>query len=119
MIAAFLAAPLLFIFTAYASISGVLFGLSLYVMSNGLFCSALFYFLYLQLPAKYRCRGVSTVWALSASLGAITLPLAEQANLHQMAWLAPCWVSVMAFIGYLRLSQDHCREPKGIYLSAN
>lgn len=105
MIAAFIGAPLLFFFTAYGSTSGALSGLGVYVLTNGLLCSALYYYLYLQLPAKYRCRGVSTVWALSASLGAISLPIAEQAHLHNMVWLAPLWVSAVAFLSYLFLSR--------------
>lgn len=105
MITACIGAPVLFLFTAYSCISGVVFGLGLYVMTNALLCSGMYYFLYLQLPAKYRCRGVSTVWALAASIGAISLPLAEQANLHQMPWFAPCWVSLIALIGYSSLSR--------------
>ncbi len=103
MLGGFIGAPLLFLFTAYGSVPGVLLGLSLYVITNALLCSSMYYFLYLQLPAKYRCRGVSTVWALAASIGAISLPLAEQANLHQMPWLAPLWVSSVAFIAFLLL----------------
>ncbi|WP_298627234.1 MFS transporter [uncultured Legionella sp.] len=105
MTAAFFGAPILFIFTAYGATAGVLLGLGIYVVTNGLLCSALYYFLYLQLPATYRCRGVSTVWALSASLGAISLPIVEQAHLHQMAWLAPAWVSLIALMSYLFLSR--------------
>ncbi|MCL5272961.1 MAG: MFS transporter [Gammaproteobacteria bacterium] len=110
MIAAFAGTPLLFIFTTYGSTAGVLLGLGMYVLTNGLLCAALFYFLYLQLPAKYRCRGVSTVWALSASLGAISLPIAEQAHLHHMVWLAPVWVSVIALLSYLFLSRGRLNK---------
>ncbi|WP_162263948.1 MFS transporter [Legionella shakespearei] len=112
MMAAFFGAPLLFLFTAYAVIPGVLLGLALYILSNALLCSALYYFLYLQLPAKYRCRGVSTVWALSASIGAVSLPLAEQANLHQMVWLAPLWVSCVALMSFILLSRGFLRAWK-------
>lgn len=96
--------PLLFLFTEKAYIPGVLFGLGCYVLTNGLLCSALFYFLYLQLPPQYRCRGVSTVWALAASLGAISLPLAEQAHLNNIPWLAPAWVGGVALFGFLMLA---------------
>lgn len=117
MIAALLGAPLLFLFTAYGWHTGVLFSLGIYVITNGLLCSALYYLLYLQLPAQYRCRGVSTVWALSASLGAISLPMAEQAHLHHMVWLAPFWVSFIAFLGYLLLSRGKLRQLKSDVLT--
>lgn len=110
MMAAFFGAPLLFLFTAWGSVTGVILGLAIYILSNALLCSSMYYFLYLQLPAKYRCRGVSTVWALSASIGAVSLPLAEQANLHQMVWLAPCWVSFVALISFVLLSRGRLRQ---------
>lgn len=100
MLFAIVGAPLLFLFTAKSFIPGILLGLGFYVLTNALLCSALYYFLYLQLPAKYRCRGVSTVWAIAASVGAISLPLVEQANLLHMPWIAPLWVSVIALLGY-------------------
>lgn len=96
MASAFIGAPVLFLFTANGYMAGILAGLAFYILANGLLCSALYYYLYLQLPAKYRCRGVSTVWAIAASIGAISLPLAQQAHLNHMAWLAPCWVSFIA-----------------------
>jgi MHS family proline/betaine transporter-like MFS transporter len=112
MVCAFMGAPLLFLFTASYSVAGVLLGLALYVLTNALLCSALYYFLYLQLPAQYRCRGVSTVWALAASIGAMSLPMAEQAHLHQMVWLAPLWVSMIALINYLLLPRSHSGHVK-------
>ncbi|CAM2760110.1 MFS transporter [Legionella worsleiensis] len=111
MIAAFLGAPALFMFTAIGSIAGVVVGLILYVIANGLLCSALYYFLYLQLPAQYRCRGVSTVWAISASLGAISLPAAQQAHLHNMVWIAPLWVSFIALTSLFILSRSQMTMP--------
>lgn len=111
MITAFFGAPLLFLFTASAYLPGILLGLGLYVLTNGLLCSAMYYLLYLQLPAKYRCRGVSTVYALAASVGAISLPLVEQANLHHMPWFAPFWVSFIAFMAYLFIFRGRLRHP--------
>lgn len=107
MITAFIGIPLLFLFTTLASIPGVLIGLGFYIVTNGILCSGLYYFLYLQLPARYRCRGVSTIWALAASIGAISLPIAEQAYIHQMPWFAPLSVNCIALIGLLFL----CRKP--------
>lgn len=107
MLAGFVGVPMLFLFTAYSFIPGVFVGLGFYVLTNALLCSSMFYFLYLQLPAKYRCRGVSTVWALSASIGAISLPLVEQASQHQMPWVAPIWISVVALLSYLLLFCRH------------
>ncbi|MBL7481275.1 MFS transporter [Legionella bononiensis] len=118
MIAAFFGAPVLFMFTASGSVTGVLLGLVFYVMANGLLCSALYYFLYLQLPAQYRCRGVSTVWAISASLGAISLPAAEQAHIHHMTWLAPLWVSFIALMGYLILSRGRLSKHDPVALTS-
>lgn len=101
LIMAFIGAPILFAFTSSAWIAGIFAGLGCYILANALICSSMFYFLYLQLPAQYRCRGVSTVWALAATVGAICLPLAEQANLHQMPWLAPGFVCIGAALAYL------------------
>lgn len=114
MLTACFGIPLLFLFTAHAFIPGVLIGLGFYVLTNALLCSSMFYFLYLQLPATYRCRGVSTIWALSASIGAISLPIAEQAYLHQMPWFAPVWASCIALIGFLLLNKRHvyCTQNK-------
>lgn len=103
MLLSLIGTPLLFLFTTQSYIPGVIFGLICYVFTNALICSSLFYFLYLQLPAIYRCRGVSTVWAISASIGAISLPIAEQANLVEMPWVAPLLVCSVAFIGLLLL----------------
>lgn len=99
MLASGIGAPLLFLFTSHAYVVGVILGLALYVLANGLLCSALYYFLYLQLPAQYRCRGVSTTWAIAASVGAISLPLAVRANQLQIPWFAPCCVSLVALLG--------------------
>lgn len=105
MLTAMIGTPFLFAMTASAYAPGVLLGLGLYVLTNALLCSALFYCLYLQLPAQYRCRGVSTVWALAASIGAMSMPLAAQANQHHMPWFAPCWVSFIALLGYSLLGR--------------
>ncbi|CEK12199.1 MFS transporter [Legionella hackeliae] len=98
MVILMIVAPMLFHFTASHQTIAVLFSLSGYALSNSLLCAALYYFLYLQLPPKYRCRGVSTVWALAASVGAISLPLAEQAKLVGALWLPGLFVSTVALI---------------------
>ncbi|MDP3269903.1 MAG: MFS transporter [Legionella sp.] len=116
MASAFISAPVLFVFTATGSITGILCGLVFYIMANGLLCAALYYYLYLQLPAKYRCRGVSTAWAIAASIGAISLPLAQQAHLNHMVWLAPCWVSFIACAASLVLIKQIDKRPSsGFY----
>lgn len=104
MFTALLGMPLLFYFTSQANSVGVYFGLACYVLANGLLCSSLFYFLYLQLPAAYRCRGVSTAWALAATLGAFSLPVAEQAYQLGWSWAAPLGVAVVALLGLWRIS---------------
>lgn len=103
MLTAVFMGPVLFYYTAQQSQIGVLLGLGAYIITNTLICASLYYFLYLQLPAQYRCRGVSTVWALAASIGAISLPLAEQAYLQGMQWLTPMWVSFVALASLLLL----------------
>lgn len=102
-------APLLFYFTAIGSKAGTLMALVGYILTNGLICSSLFYFLYLQLPAEYRCRGVSTVWALAASLGAISLPVAEQAVQWDWVWLVPLLECLFAGIAWLILGKSASR----------
>lgn len=110
-------APLLFLSTAILSVPGVILGLGFYVLTNALLCSALYYFLYLQLPAKYRCRGVSTVWALAASVGAISLPLVEQANINHWPWFAPCWVSAIALLSLGLLSPNRFKHGEATSLN--
>lgn len=110
MMAAFVGAPILFFFTYRGWIPGVFMGLGFYVLSNALLCSAMYYFLYLQLPPQYRCRGVSTVYALAASAGAFSLPLVEQAHQHHLSWIAPCWVSLVALMSFSLLSRGRLKK---------
>lgn len=100
---AFFSAPLLFYSTTIHYNLGVFVGLGGYVCANALLCSALYYFLYLQLPATYRCRGVSTLWALSASIGALSLPIAEQAATLGWIEFAPAMVSLAAALAFFIL----------------
>lgn len=74
-----ISAPLLFYFTLHKLSFGIWLGLSGYVVGNGLLCASFYYFLYQQLPTQYRCRGTSIIWALAASIGALALPIAQQA----------------------------------------
>lgn len=102
MITIAVAAPALFYFTTTHSLAGVIIALFGYVIANSLICSSLFYFMYLQLPAQYRCRGVSTVYALSATLGAILLPICQQLINNKQAVCAPgIIVSFVALFSWL------------------
>lgn len=94
-------APLLFYSTAHDLQTAVVLSLCLYVLGNAFLCSALFYFLYQQLPTHYRCRGVSTVWALAASLGAASLPICQKAVSMGAYWVPSMIVSITALIALL------------------
>lgn len=89
MLVIILAAPALFYFTHYANKPGIILGLMGYMLANGLLCASFYYFLYQQLPTHVRCRGVSIIWALAASLGALTLPIAQQAVFTNHLYWAP------------------------------
>ncbi|MFC3908190.1 MFS transporter [Legionella dresdenensis] len=108
MITAALTAPLLFYFTYQHNLAGVFCALAGYVLANGLLCSALFYFLYLQLPVQIRCQGVSTTWSLAASIGALALPLAAQGTASGYLWVPGCIVSLVAVCALIL-----CRESRG------
>lgn len=108
-ITALITAPLLFYCTTYQIKTGVLFALAGYIITNGLLCAALFYFLYLQLPAEYRCRGVSTIWALGTSAGAICLPVAEQALRLNQPWLPGVLVGGFALAAFFFISPQNNR----------
>ncbi|KTD24104.1 MFS transporter [Legionella maceachernii] len=107
MVVITVAAPLLFFFTAISLSAGVLLSVLGYAIANALLCASLYYLLYLQLPAQYRCRGVSTIWALAASLGAISLPIAEQAVQLGAIWLPGFLVSAIAILSFLSLRNYH------------
>ncbi|MDP1602488.1 MAG: MFS transporter [Legionella sp.] len=96
-----LSTPLLFYSTSIGNAPGTLLALAGYVLANGLICSALFYFLYLQLPTMHRCQGVSTVWALAASIGTISLPLSESAIARDLLWFPGVLVSTLALFSFL------------------
>lgn len=97
-------APLLFYCTLHHLQSGVLLAVSGYALANALLCASLYYFLYLQLPAQYRCRGVSIIWALAASVGTLGLPLAEQAVHLGLLWLPGFLVAAMAMLSLALLA---------------
>lgn len=111
MLLILVAAPLLFYFTLQHVYFAVLLSLASYALANALLSAALYYFLYLQLPVAYRCRGVSTVWALAASIGTLSLPFAEQAVSVGIYWLPGLIVSSIAFLNLvlLRLIGGFCR----------
>lgn len=105
MMVLIISAPLLFYSTTLHYQNGVISALLGYVISNGLLSAAMFYFLYLQLPVSLRCRGVSTFWAIAASLGASTLPLAEHLVSHGALWFPGALVAIVA-VGALSLCRD-------------
>lgn len=102
-----LAAPLLFYFTMHYMIIGILLAVLSYAFANALLCASLYYFLYLQLPAQYRCRGVSTVWAIAASFGAVSLPVAEQVVNLGALWFPGFLVSTVAILSVVFLRGYH------------
>ena len=101
-------APMLFYFTSQNLAYMVLLSLLGYVLANALICSSLFYFLYLQLPPHCRCRGVSTIWALAASVGAFSLPFAQQmVTFAHYYWFPGLWVSIIAMMALASLRLNH------------
>ena len=105
-------APVLFYCTAHQLVAGVLISLAAYALTNGLICSALYYFLYQQLPPQYRCRGVSTIWALAATLGAICLPIAQQAvTMGDNYWVPALLVTAVALITLIIIKFNHAPRP--------
>lgn len=91
-------APWLFFTTSHHMHAGVLLGLGFYVLGNAFLCSSLFYVLYLQLPARYRCRGVSITWAIAASIGTVCLPIAQKAVSLGFDWVPGGIVSLAALL---------------------
>jgi MFS transporter, MHS family, proline/betaine transporter len=97
-------APCLFYFTYHQVVTGTLLGLLGYMLASGLLCASFYYFLYLQLPAQFRCRGVSIIWALSASTGALALPLAQQAiSVKELYWVPGAMVSIAALFSFITI----------------
>jgi MFS transporter, MHS family, proline/betaine transporter len=96
-----ISSPWLFYCTSISNAPGAIVALAGYVIANGLICSSLFYFLYLQLPALHRCQGVSTVWAVAASVGTISLPLSEHAIARGITWLPGALVSALTLCAFL------------------
>ena len=105
MLVLIVTAPLLFYATTQLNTPAVLVSLLGYIAGNGLLSAALFYFLYLQLPVTLRCRGVSTIWAIAASLGASTLPLSAHLVSRGAVWFPGALVSILAATSLL-----FCRE---------
>lgn len=94
--------PLLFYFSEMMIKAGVVIALAGYILGNGLLCVSLHYFLYQQLPTEYRCRGISIVWAIAASIGAILLPISEQVvETKQWAMFPGYAVSLIAITALL------------------
>lgn len=100
--------PALFYFTEQKNTLGVLLALSGYALTNGLMCSCLYYFLYQQLPAQYRCQGVSTAWALAASLGAFALPVSQYiTSTTQAYWFPGMLVTITALMAFIIVHFNH------------
>ncbi|WP_051555251.1 MFS transporter [Legionella fairfieldensis] len=114
-----LVAPLLFYFTFHAQPLFVLIALLGYAVANALICASLYYYLYLQLPAQCRCRGVSTVWALAASLGAASLPVAEQAIQQGVFWLPGFLVNMVALLSLIFLRNYNTYSPLTFFSARN
>lgn len=104
-------APLLFYFTSHHYLIGTLVMIAGYALANAMFSSCLYYFLYTQLPAQYRCRGVSTVWAIAASLGAISLPLASQCVSVGARWFPGALVTLIALVSLYYLWGARFKAP--------
>ena len=97
MLIALFTAPILFYVTQQHWALLALLCLLGYILANALLCSSMYYFFYLQLPTQYRCRGVSTTYAVAASLGAFSLPVAQYTvTIDHLYWLPGAWVSVVA-----------------------
>lgn len=106
-------APVLFFATAQIIKPLILVSLMGYVIVNGLICSAMYYFLYQQLPAEYRCWGVSTIWAMAASIGAASLPFAEHmVSKAEIYWLPGVLVSFVALTAFFVLRLNKGLEPR-------
>jgi len=103
-------APLLFYGTIIHHLTLTFAALFGYVLANGMLCSSLFYFLYLQLPVELRCAGVSLVWGFAASIGAFSLPLAQHAIVQGLNWLPPLMVSVIALTSWIILRQTQTQH---------
>ncbi|WP_160149072.1 MFS transporter [Legionella londiniensis] len=105
MLFLFISAPVLFYTTAIHAEFYVYLALMGYILGNGFICAALFFFLYQQLPVEFRCQGVSTIWALAASLGALFLPVAEHVvKQFHLYWLPGFMVSTVALVTFTIIS---------------
>lgn len=112
MVVMAMAGSVLFYFTTQKIVGGIVIGLIGYVIANGLICASLYYFLYLQLPSSIRCQGVSLVWALAASLGAILLPVTEQMVMSmQVNWLPEALIGGVALLALLIIQPQQAHHP--------
>ncbi len=76
----------------------VLIGLIGYILSNGFLCSSLFYYLFQQLPVLKRCQGISFTWGISASIGAMMLPIVQIMVNNQDIWFPVVYLMLVSTI---------------------
>ncbi|KTD14022.1 MFS transporter [Legionella israelensis] len=107
-------APALFYSTAYGNVFFVFVFLSSYALVNALVCASMYYFLYLQLPVHIRCTGVSLTWGLAASVGAASLPIAQQAIMQGKYWFPPLIVSAIAFAAWSVVQRNELLVPRAM-----
>ncbi len=98
-----LVAPVLFYSTVKGFLPLALLSVAAYSVANGLFSSSLYYFLYLQLPVKIRCTAISIIWGLAASVGAISLPVAQKAAQMGQVWVVAAMVFMAAVLAHVVL----------------
>ncbi|MCC5791401.1 MAG: MFS transporter [Legionellaceae bacterium] len=98
-----LSAILLFYGTVHQQGGMVLGGLLAYVVGNASLCAGLYYYLYTQLPATCRCFAVSLLWAIAASIGALSLPVAQRLSQAGYYYFAPAMVCACAVLAYASL----------------
>lgn len=103
-IMAMLAAPCLFFGTIAAEQRIVAVGLLAYIALNASLSAGLYHYLHYCLPTAFRCFGVSGAWAGAASIGALSLPLAEYLRSYQhIDSAAGVLVFATAFVTFFRL----------------
>lgn len=114
MLSMAIVAPVLFYSTVHGLLVYALLSVLGYAIADSLLCASLFYLLYLQLPVQFRCRGVSFMWGLAASVGAIALPFAQKAVYTGHFWLPPAFVTLMSLSSFFILQRSRFKTA-GLY----
>lgn len=103
---AMLAGPSLFFGTIVAEQAMVSFGLVAYIALNACLSAGLYHYLHNCLPTSFRCFGVSGAWAGAASIGALSLPLAEYLRVFQhVDGAAGIIIFIVALTTFVRLAR--------------